>query len=49
MGRKSREAKGLEPVVSTGIKAEKSVIDKCKELHGSLRNALKYAAENPKP
>lgn len=43
-GRKSREELGLEPVKNTTVQVEQSVIDACKKKHGSLANALRYAA-----
>lgn len=44
-GRKSREELGLPPVINTTVQVEKDVIDKCREKHGSLANALRYAAK----
>lgn len=44
-GRKSRKEKGLLPVVNTTIQVESEVIVKCRTKHGSLANALRYAAE----
>ena len=45
-GRKSRKEKGLEPTVTVTTSVEQSVIDRCKEKHGSLPNALRWAADN---
>jgi hypothetical protein len=45
MGRNSRQKNGLEPTVSTGIRVEKSVIDQAKANHGSIVNALRFAAK----
>lgn len=47
MGRNSREKNGLEPLIATAVRVEKSVKEKCKELHGSLAKALRFAANNP--
>lgn len=44
-GRKSRKELGLEAVVNTTVQVEKSVIEKCKVRHGSLANALRFAAK----
>ena len=43
-GRKSREELGLPPVVTTTVAVEAMVIETCKKKHGSLANALRYAA-----
>ncbi|MCH5690067.1 hypothetical protein LWM68_41080 [Niabella sp. W65] len=47
-GRKSREDLGLEPLVTTSVKVEQTVIDACISTHGSLANALRYAAKSKK-
>lgn len=41
-GRKKRV--GTEPMRNTTVFVECSVIVKCREMHGSLANALRYAA-----
>lgn len=43
-GRKSREELGLEEVKNTTVQVEPSVIEACKQKHGSLANALRFAA-----
>lgn len=43
-GRKSRQSMGLPPVKNTTVQVEQTVIDNCRELHGSLAEALRYAA-----
>lgn len=47
-GRKSRAALGLEPVTVTTVEVEPSVIAACRAIHGSLANALRYAAKSKK-
>lgn len=44
-GRKSRKELGLEPTVQIRTAVEQSVVDKCRELYGSIPNALRFAAE----
>ena len=43
-GAKSRAEKGLPPVTNTTVQVEPDVIAGCRALHGSLVNALRYAA-----
>lgn len=45
-GRKSRQELGMEAVVNTTVQVEKSIIDECREKHGSLANALRFAAKH---
>lgn len=45
-GRKSRKELGLEPVKITTIEVEPSIIKLCREKHGSLANALRFAARH---
>lgn len=47
-GRKSRKELGLEEVTTTTVEVERSIIDKCRAIHGSLANALRYAAKSKK-
>lgn len=44
-GRKSREDKGLPAVVNTTVQVEQKVIAAARENHGSLANALRFAAK----
>ena len=46
-GRKSNASKGIEPTITTGIRCQRSIIDKAIKLHGSLAAAVKWASENP--
>lgn len=46
-GRKKRT--GDEPVRNTTIQVEGSVIDDCRQIHGTLANALRYAAKKEYP
>lgn len=48
-GRKSNASKGIEPTITTGLRCQRSIIDKAIELHGSLAAAVKWASENPPP
>lgn len=45
-GIKSRAERGLEPLVPVNTKVERSVINACQEIHGSLPNALRFAAKH---
>lgn len=45
-GRKTREQMGLEPVKIVTTRVEESVIKICKEKHGSLAAALRFAAKS---
>ncbi len=45
-GRKSNLAKGIEPTITSSVRLPKSVLEKAKELHGSLANALIFASKN---
>lgn len=44
-GRKSREELGLPVVRATTIEVEETIIALCRQKHGSLANALRYAAK----
>lgn len=44
-GRKSREELGKEPTINTTVRIEPSVVEACKEKHGSIANALRFAAK----
>lgn len=45
-GRKTKKEKGLEPTKPVNFRVEVSVIEACKEKHGSLSNALRFAAKS---
>lgn len=47
-GRKSRKEQGLEPTVPLRTQVEQSVIDFCREVYGSIPEALRYAAKQAK-
>lgn len=44
-GRKKRETLGLPAIIHTSVDVEREVVDKCRELHGSLANALRFASK----
>lgn len=44
-GRTSREELGLPPLKTTSVKVEASIIENCQKIHGSLANALRFAAK----
>lgn len=45
-GRKSREEIGLPPVKNTTIQVEEEAILNARKNHGSLANAIRFAAKN---
>lgn len=45
-GRKSNQSKGIEPTVTTGLRCQRSVIEKAIENHKTLANAVLFAANN---
>ncbi len=48
-GPKSRESKGLEPLITISLRVEQSVIDAVRIKHKTLANALRYSVKNKIP
>lgn len=47
-GPKSRKELGLPETVLTSVEVEKTVMLTCREKHGTLANALRFAAKSRK-